>query len=186
MSMATEKKVRGVTIRLYKGDITDYDGDAVVNAANNYLWMGSGVAGAIKRKGGVEIEREAVAKGPINVGEAVVTDAGQLNVDYVIHAAVMGQDLTTNERFIREATTNSLFLCDELGVKRVAFPAFGTGVGGFPLRECAKAMLEEVVLYLKEEDTNLEEIAFYLYGDEAFRAFSDVLESLETDPGSGQ
>lgn len=86
-----------------------------------------------------------------------------MKVDYIIHAAVMGQDLKTSEAIIREATQNSLYKCDELGIERVAFPAFGTGVGGFPVDNCSKAMLEEVVLYLEEEkDTNLKEVAFYL------------------------
>jgi O-acetyl-ADP-ribose deacetylase (regulator of RNase III) len=92
--------------------------------------MGGGVAGAIKRAGGQEIETEAVSKEPIAVGEAVVTGAGRLKAKYIIHAAVMGQDLTTDADKIRQTTRNSLIKADELGIKSLAFPALGTGVGG--------------------------------------------------------
>ncbi|MGB3093303.1 MAG: macro domain-containing protein, partial [Candidatus Zixiibacteriota bacterium] len=98
-----QKKLGRIEIKLVQGDITEQEIDAVVNAANNHLWMGVGVAGAIKRKGGIEIEREAMSKGPIPVGEAVVTKAGSLKAKYVIHAAVMGQDLTTNGEHIKNA-----------------------------------------------------------------------------------
>src|SRR5437660_5250612 len=91
-----------------RGDISQAKVDAVVNAANNHLWMGTGVAGALKRAGGSEIEREAVAKGPIEIGEVVVTSGGELPAKYVIHAAVMGQDLTTDRSKISRATRNSL------------------------------------------------------------------------------
>jgi len=182
--MVSERKVGKTVIRLVKGDITQYDGDAIVNAANNHLWMGSGVAGAIKRRGGESIEKEAVERGPIKVGEAIVTEAGDLDVDYIIHAAVMGQDLRTSEAIIREATQNSLYKCDELAIERVAFPAFGTGIGGFPVDKCAKAMLEEVVLYLEEEkDTNLREIVFYLFGEETYMAFARALEKVHVAEG---
>lgn len=173
--MLTEAKVKAVTIRLYNGDITAYDGDAIVNAANNHLWMGSGVAGAIKKKGGDAIEKEAISEGPVKVGEAVVTGAGKLKVDYVIHAVVMGQDLKTNERSIREATQSALMRCDELKIERVAFPALGTGVGSIDYETCAGAMLEEMMYYIEEEDTSLKEIAIYLYGDESYQTFAEAL-----------
>ena len=113
-------------IKFVKGDITDMEVDAIVNAANNELWMGGGVAGAIKRKGGIEIEEEAVKKGPIPVGEAIVTGAGKLKAKYVIHGAVMGRDLQTDAEKIKNATINSLKRAEELGLKSIAFPAFGT------------------------------------------------------------
>jgi len=173
-------KIGKTVIRLEKGDITEMDVDAIVNAANNHLWMGAGVAGAIKRRGGEEIEKEAVSMGPIPVGEAIVTKAGRLKAKYVIHAAVMGQDLKTSERMIREATYNSLLRADELSLRSIAFPAFGTGVGGFPFDRCAKAMLDEVRLYLTEvNNTNLEEITFVLYTDKIFKAFEKELKELE-------
>src|SRR5437764_9372930 len=125
------------------GDIAALAVDAIANAANDHLWMGAGVAGAIKRAGGAEIEREAVAKGPVAVGEAVATYAGRLPARWVIHAAVMGQDLVTSEDAIRRATRGALRVADELGAESLALPAFGTGVGGFPLDECARIMVAE-------------------------------------------
>ena len=103
-----EKKMGRLLIRLLQGDIAEAETDAIVNAANNQLWMGAGVAGAIKRKGGAEIEKEAVAKGPILVGEAVATGAGNLPARYVIHAAVMGQDLKTDEAKIQFDTGRTI------------------------------------------------------------------------------
>ncbi len=178
--MVSERKVGKTVIRLYKGDITCYDGDAIVNAVNEKLVMKAGVAGAIKKKGGKEIENEALERGPVEVGEAIVTSAGNLPVRYVIHAAVVRNDGRTGETEIRSATQNSLYRCDELSIERVAFPAFGTGVGRYPVDRCARAMLEEVVLYLEEErDTSLREVAFYLFGEETWMAFSRVLDRLE-------
>ena len=157
-------------ITLRKGDIARVQADAIVNAANNALWMGGGVAGAIKRAGGKEIEAEAVRQGPIPVGEAVVTGAGTLAARYVIHAAVMGTDLKTDAEKIRAATRNSLLRAEELGLKAVAFPALGTGVGEFPYEEAAEIMLETVGEHLSGQ-SGLEQVIFVLYGDEAFQAF---------------
>lgn len=163
-----------VEIEVQRGDITRLDLDAVVNAANNHLWMGGGVAGAIKRTGGQEIEAEAVKKGPLSVGEAVATGAGKLKAKYVIHAAVMGQDLRTDADKIRQATRNSLLRGDELGIKSLAFPALGTGVGGFPLDECARIMIGEVRRYSAGK-TGLERVVFVLFDQAAYRAFSQEL-----------
>jgi len=167
-----ERRIGSVVVRLVSGDITAREVDAVVNAANNHLWMGSGVAGAIKRRGGEKIEREAVAKGPVAVGEAVVTTGGLLKARYVIHAAVMGQDLRTNAEHIRAATLNALARAKELRLKSIAFPALGTGVGGFPLRDCARVMLEAVGEHVKA-GTSLETVEFALFGEEALRAFEE-------------
>ena len=134
-----------------RGDISQAKVDAVVNAANNHLWMGSGVAGALKRAGGVEIEREAVSKGPVAIGDAVITGGGSLPATHVIHAAVMGQDLQTDESKIRTATKNALMRARELGIRSVAFPALGTGVGGFPPELAAEAMIDECVSFLRKE-----------------------------------
>lgn len=176
--MVSGRTVGNTEIRLCKGDITGFSGDAIVNAANSSLWMGSGVAGAIKRIGGDTIEAEAVGKAPIDPGDAVVTNAGSLDVDYVIHAAAMGEDLATSEALIRSATQNSLYKCDELHIGSVAFPALGTGVGRFPVDACARAMIDEVFLYLREEtDTSLREIVFYLFGEETFASFGRALEN---------
>src|SRR5918992_1226651 len=131
-------------LEVVDGDITALDVDAIANAAKNVLWMGAGVAGAIKRAGGEEIEREAVAKGPIEIGDAVATGAGRLSARWVIHGAVMGQDLQTDADLVRRTTESCLRVADELGAESLALPAFGTGVGGFPLAECARIMVETV------------------------------------------
>ncbi len=165
-------------ITLYQGDITQLETDAIVNAANNALWMGAGVAGAIKRRGGDEIEREAVSKGPIPVGEALVTGAGRLKAKYVIHAAAMGQDLVTDATKIRNATMNSLLRAEELGIKSMAFPALGTGVGGFSYEEAAEIMIRTVREHLAGE-TCLEEVVFALYGEAAYQAFQEELARQE-------
>ncbi|MBI2954620.1 MAG: macro domain-containing protein [Chloroflexi bacterium] len=163
-------------ITLFVGDITELSTDAIVNAANYHLWIGSGVAGAIKRAGGQEIEDEALKKGPIPVGEAVATRAGRLKARYVIHAAAMGQDLRTDADKIRKATENSLKRADELGLKSIAFPALGTGVGGFPLDTAAKVMIAAVRDHLAGQ-SSLTGVVFALRGAEALRAFQKELDA---------
>jgi O-acetyl-ADP-ribose deacetylase (regulator of RNase III) len=174
------QKSQKLEIKIVQGDITDQDVDAVVNAANNHLWMGAGVAGAIKRKGGVEIEREAMSKGPVPVGEAVVTSAGKLKARYVIHAAVMGRDLTTNEEYIRLATVNSLKRAEELNIEAIAFPALGTGVGGFPTDRCADIMIDAVRGF-SEKIRNLKEVRFVLFDKKSYDIWSV---RLQPDLGS--
>jgi len=159
-------------LEVVEGDIASLEVDAVANAANDHLWMGAGVAGALKRAGGDEIEREAVALGPVEVGTAVATGAGSLPAKYVIHGAVMGQDLRTSADLVRRTTKSCLELADELGLGSLALPAFGTGVGGFPLEECAEIMVGEARVY---EPRSLERVVFAVYGDDARRAFEDAL-----------
>ncbi|MDI6917728.1 MAG: macro domain-containing protein [Thermoplasmatales archaeon] len=161
-------------IKLYLGDITELKVDAIVNAANNHLYMGGGVAGAIKRKGGKIIEDEAVSKGPVPVGEAVATNAGKLKAKYVIHAAGMGLDFKTDETKIRDAAKNSLKRADELKIKSVAFPSIGTGVGGFPPEKAAEIMINTVKEHLSKK-TSLETVVFALYSKEVYEAFEEVL-----------
>ena len=128
-------------IEVVQGDITDQEVDAIVNAANNNLWMGTGVAGAIIRKGGAAIEAEAIAQAPIRIGDAVITGGGTLPADHVIHAAAMGQDLATDGQKIHDATISALELAEANDLKSIAFPAIGTGVGRFPTSECARIMI---------------------------------------------
>ena len=142
--------------------------DAVANAANDRLWMGAGVAGALKRAGGDEIEREAVALGPIPLGSAVATSAGSLPARWVIHGAVMGQDLRTDADLVRRTTRSCLQLADELGCRSLALPAFGTGVGGFGLAECARIMVAEARSF---EPQTLERVIFAVFGGEAYDVF---------------
>jgi O-acetyl-ADP-ribose deacetylase (regulator of RNase III) len=168
----TSDTVRRVQLEVVEGDITSVEVDAIANAANNRLWMGSGVAGAIKRAGGEEIEREAVTLGPIDVGDAVATGGGRLPARWVIHGAVMGQDLATNAELVERTTRRCLEVADELGADSIALPAFGTGVGGFPVGECARIMVAAARAY---EPSSLERVVFAVYGDEARRAFEAAL-----------
>jgi O-acetyl-ADP-ribose deacetylase len=165
-----------VNVEVVDGDIAALELDAIANAANDHLWMGSGVAGAIKRAGGEEIEREAVAQGPIDVGEAVATGAGRLPARWVIHGAVMGQDLRTNGDLVRRTTESCLRVADELGAESLALPAFGTGVGGFPLDECARIMVEVV---RGHEPSSLKQVVFAVFGAEAAAAFERTLAQPE-------
>jgi O-acetyl-ADP-ribose deacetylase len=161
-----------MNLEVIECDIAALEVDAVANAANNHLWMGAGVAGALKRAGGGEIEREAVAKGPIPVGDAVATGAGRLPARWVIHGAVMAQDLRTNAELVERTTRSVLRVAEELGAESLALPAFGTGVGGFPIDECARLMVDAVRAH---EPLTLRRVVFAVYGDEARRAFEGAL-----------
>ncbi len=145
-------------ILIKQGDITTYDGDAVVNAANNWLKLGAGVAGAIRRAGGPSIQDECDRHGPIRVGEAAITGAGTMRARWVIHAAAMG-DEAVSERSIRESTRASLRLASEHGARRVALPILGSGVGGFDFHRAAEIMLQAV--RDAPESAALDEIVFY-------------------------
>lgn len=165
------------TINLILGDIVAQDSDALVNAANNHLWMGGGVAGAIKRKAGDSIEQAAIAKGPIEVGSAVYTPAGRLKAKYVIHAAVMAQDLRTDENKIRLATQNTLKIAEELKIKSIAFPALGTGVGGFPVDKCARIMISEIIKHINKNHI-IKQYDFVLFDLPTYSAFERELNKV--------
>ncbi|MFH0912748.1 MAG: macro domain-containing protein [Candidatus Omnitrophota bacterium] len=164
--------IKETEIKIIQGDITALKVDAIVNAANNKLVMGGGVAGAIKKKGGKIIEDEAVKKGPIKIGEAVFTKAGSLPAKYVIHAATMGLDFKTDESKIRDSCRNALRVAKDLKIESIAFAALGCGVGGFPLLAAAKVMSQEVFRHLREDKPSLREIIFCLYNKEAFDIFN--------------
>jgi len=173
-------KIKNTEIKVVMGDITELRVDAIVNAANNQLLMGGGVAGAIKKKGGRIIEEEALSKGPVEIGEAIATGAGELAAKYIIHAATMGMDFKTDQVKIRNACKNSLYAANQLKINSIAFPALGCGTGGFPLLASAKIMAQEVLKYLRETDTLLKEIIFCLNNEEAFTIFKKgVLGYLE-------
>ncbi|HEV8536226.1 MAG TPA: macro domain-containing protein [Candidatus Limnocylindria bacterium] len=176
-------------IEVRQGDIADQpDLDAVVNAANTELWMGSGVAGALKRRGGEAVEREAVTQGPIALGEAVRTPAGGLPNHHVIHAAAMGyrpEDEEVSKRagsrssadIIRRATLRSLALADEAGDQSIGFPALATGVGGFPIDECARVMIAAAREYAGTHPlTKVELVRFVVRSDEDRSVFDQALE----------
>lgn len=161
-----------MNIKIYNGDITAAKTDAIVNAANNHLWMGSGVAGTIKKKGGQIVEDEAVAQGPIEVGGAVATTAGNLPQKIVIHAAGMGQDLKTSEELVYKSTLCSLLMAEEHSMKSIAFPAIGTGVGGLSITDCARAMKKALDVFTPLAKS-VTEIHFVIFGEkdtEKFRA----------------
>jgi O-acetyl-ADP-ribose deacetylase (regulator of RNase III) len=166
-----------LTLEITDGDIAAQDTDAIVNAANNAFWMGAGVAGAIKSRGGAEIEREAMAQGPVEPGACVVTSAGRLAARHVIHAAVMGQDLVTSAALIERATSNALRAADERALQSIAFPAFGTGVGGFAVDACARIMIG-AIRDRAPDLVSVRLIRLVLFGAPAYRAFEDVARSL--------
>jgi O-acetyl-ADP-ribose deacetylase len=162
-----------VRLDVVDGDIAALEVDAIANAANDALWMGAGVAGALKRAGGEQIEREAMAQGPIPVGEAIATSGGRLQARWVIHGAVMGQDLRTSGELVERTTRSVLDVAEELGAHSLALPAFGTGVGGFPLEDCARVMVRTV---RDHDPRSLERVVFAVFGEEARNAFEEALD----------
>ena len=169
-------------IEVVVGDLTRMPVEAIVNAANNELWMGGGVAGAIKAAGGDEIEREAMAQGPIEPGAAVATWSGLLPppIRWVVHAATMpATTLQTDELLIRSATRSALKKADEVGAASVALPALGTGVGGFPIQRAARVMAEEAVAFGRTAQS-VERVVFVARNEEARGAFADALDEVLT------
>lgn len=171
-------KIGTVSVEVAKGDISLSDADAVVNAANTTLAMGTGVAGALKKRGGVVIEEEAMRLGPVEIGEAVMTTAGNLPATHVIHAAVMGPDLKTDPQIIGQTTQAVLALAIKHRLSSIALPALGTGVGHVAPNLSADAMIEAVAAHLKAGATTLKRVIFVLYQDEAHRAFVDTLKRV--------
>jgi len=164
-------------IHLKRGDITGMATEALVNAANNDLILGGGVAGAIARKGGPSIQEECNHVGPIRVGEAAITGAGNLKCRYVIHAASMSLGGRTTEANLRSSVARSLELAREKGLKSIALPAVGAGIAGFPIRRCAEVMLEVAARHLAE-GTTLKEIWFVLYDEGSFETFQGVYDGM--------
>ena len=155
---------------MLQGDLTEQDVDAIVNAANNDLILGGGVAGAIARRGGPAIQAECRAIGPIEVGGAAITGGGQLKARFVVHAASMRLGGQTTADDLRGSTRRSLELASERGLRSIAFPAVGTGIAHFPLDDCARIMLEEVVAH-GAHPGSLKQVRFVLFGDQAEAAF---------------
>ncbi len=158
---------------LLEGDITEQSVDAIVNAANSALILGSGVAGAILEKGGEVIQAECDAHGPVEVGAAALTGAGALPARFVIHAASMPPGGQADAAGVRSSVKATLELAAEHGCRTLAFPAIGAGIGGLSLQVCAEVSLEEVRSHLKG-DTSLEEVRFVLFGEPAYRVFEMV------------
>ena len=164
-------------IVLQQGDLTDMDVDAIVNAANNDLQLGAGLAGVIRRRGGESIQRECNEIGMVPVGGAALTSGGKLKARHIIHAASMQLGGHTTTRALRGATAHSLRIASENDFRTIAFPAIGTGVGGFPLSECADVMLHEVVEHLKKP-TTVEKVYFVLFDAKALAAFEKMLSEM--------
>ncbi len=162
---------------LLEGDLTEVEADAIVNAANNDLQLGGGVAGAIRRKGGESIQRECNEIGSIPLGGAAITGGGNLKAKHVIHAASMKLGGMTTARNLRNSTAHSLRIAAEQNLKTIAFPAVGTGIAGFPMRECAEIMLDEVVKHLKGP-TSLEKVCFVLFDRPSLREFQEVWDEM--------
>ena len=158
-------------LEVMAADVTKLDVDAIANAANTMLRHGGGVAGAISRAGGPDVQRESDAKAPIGLGEAVETTAGEMPCRWVIHAATMELGGPTSAEIIEQATRSTLAKAEELGARSLALVAFGTGVGGFPLDRAAQIMVGAA----REHSGGLERIVFAVHGEEAERVFRDAL-----------
>jgi O-acetyl-ADP-ribose deacetylase (regulator of RNase III) len=172
-----EKEKAMTEIFIEQGDITSYRVDAVVNAANNELILGGGLAGVIARKGGPEIQKECDRHGPIKIGQAAITTAGNLPARYVIHAASMSLGEQTTEDALARCVRDSLRLAGEYRLQSIAFPAIGTGIAGFSLKRCAQIMLP-ILLEKWEEKTILEKIFIVLFDLPAYNIFVSTYEDL--------
>jgi O-acetyl-ADP-ribose deacetylase (regulator of RNase III) len=161
-------------IELWNGDICDLEVDAIVNAAQVSLWMSTGVAGAIKRAGGDEIEFAAVRQAPVPLGGAIVTPAGRLAARAVIHAVSIGPDRRSTGESIESATRTAMIRAREIGAISVAFPALGTGVGGFPLNDAARITVG-VVREELARSPDIDRVIFALRGAAAYDAFALAL-----------
>lgn len=175
-------QVSHTTLELIEGDISTLDTDAIVNAANEYLAHGGGVAGVISRKGGPAIQRESDAwvrrHGPVPTGSAVITSGGNLPARYVIHAVGPVYDGTPRSADLLASTVcAALRMADEHGLKSIALPAISTGIFGYPMEEAARVMLQAAIAYLKGE-TQLERVIFCLYGRAAFDVFARELAQI--------
>ena len=162
-----------IELEVLQADVTKLELDAITNAANTELRHGGGVAAAIARAGGPDVQRESTEKAPICLGDAVETTAGDMPARYVIHAATMELGGPTSADIIARATRNTLRKADELGCRSLALVAFGTGVGGFPLEGAARLMVDAV---RQHEPGSLERIVFAVHGDEAEQAFRDAVQ----------
>ncbi|HQA68634.1 MAG TPA: macro domain-containing protein [Aggregatilineales bacterium] len=173
-----ETLINGRTLALVEGDITEQDTDAIVNAANEHLQLGGGVAGAIRRKGGSAIQAECDEIGYCPVGQAVSTTGGNLKARYVIHAVGPRGGEPQADVKLASAVRSALGEADRLGLRSIALPAISTGIFGYPMEEAAGIMLAAALAYLQQEETGLERVVFCLYGEEAYNIFATELARL--------
>ncbi len=169
-----EFKIKNSHILLVQGDITELNSDVIVNAANSQLIMGGGVAGAIRRKGGIKIQEECNKIGGTYVGGAVITTGGSLKAKHVIHAVGPRMGEGNEDEKLKNATLNSLKLMDENMLQTIAFPAISTGIFGYPIEKCAKIMLATCKAYLSG-DTRIKEVIFCLYSKQDYEVFKREL-----------
>jgi len=165
--------VHAPRIVIISGDLVEQEVDAIVNAANNDLQLGGGVAGAIRRVGGPAIQDECDAHGAINVGQAAITGAGNLRAHYVIHAASMSLGGRTTRNSLKSSMRNAFALASEHEIATIAIPAVGTGIAGFPIDECARVMAECLSEALGH-GWQPQEVRFVLFGEDSKRIFEDV------------
>jgi O-acetyl-ADP-ribose deacetylase (regulator of RNase III) len=169
-----EMKVGKSILELVEGDITEMETEAIVNAANARLILGGGVAGAIKRKGGPKIQEECSKIGGTFVGGAVKTTGGNLKAKYVIHTVGPQMGEGNEDEKLKNATLNSLKLADDSNIRSISFPAISTGVFGFPIKRCARIMLQTTLEYLKGR-TSIEKVVFCLFGQDSYKVFEKQL-----------
>lgn len=160
-------------LRMIRGDITAVDADAIVNSANNDLVMGGGVSGAIRRVAGQSVQDECHKIGTVPLGTAVVTSGGLLKAQWIIHAAVNPLGMWADAKSVRNAARSTLKRADEKQVKRLAFPALGTGAGALAVERCADILIEEVMKHCEADQTTLEEVMFVLYDEKPFAIFEE-------------
>jgi O-acetyl-ADP-ribose deacetylase (regulator of RNase III) len=172
-----QTQINRTLLELVEGDITEMETDAIVNAANEYLQLGGGVAGAIRRKGGPAIQRECDLIGGTYVGGAVITTGGELKAKYVIHAVGPQMGEGDEDEKLKNATLNSLKLADEKKLKSITFPAISTGIFGFPMERAAEIMLKTTIEYL-EGESGLNRVVFCLFGADGFGCFKTELSKV--------
>ncbi len=179
MEVIKEAKVDGKTLRLVKGDITERDVDAIVNAANSYLKHGGGVAGAIVRKGGDIIQQESDKIGFVPVGSAAITTSGKLPCKAVIHAVGPRMGEGDEDNKLKNAVISSLKLASSKGFKSISMPAISSGIFGFPKDRCARILIGESRKYLIENpETSLEVVEFCIFDEETLKYFKEEFDKL--------
>ena len=179
--MATRKTIHinNKSIELIQGDITSSETVAIVNPANSSLQLGGGVAGAIRKRGGPQIQEECDKIGWVPVGQAVMTSAGNLKTRYVIHAVGPRMGEGNEDIKLKNATINSLKLADQNHIRSISFPAISTGIFGYPKDRCANIMLSTTIEYLKG-DSLIERVIFYLYDHDTYEIFHQILNDIST------
>jgi O-acetyl-ADP-ribose deacetylase (regulator of RNase III) len=180
MKTISEKLIKGKTLRLVQGDITERKVDAIVNAANSYLQHGGGVAGAIVKKGGQVIQEESDKIGFVPVGSAAITSGGKLSAKFVIHAVGPRMGEGDEENKLRNAVLSSLLLASEKGLKSISMPAISSGIFGFPKDKCAMILVKEASEYInKNPDSSLDLIEFCVYDDTTAGYFKNEFDKIK-------